>query len=254
MRVKLPDNVCLRVSHRCNACCGFCLAPSDGTTVDVATLKHRLDWLLSSGVRDIHFCGGEPTIHPALPELLTYLRNLKGKPKVTTNAIEITDEVLAAFRSTGTRVKVSLHGDRSHHNQMVGCDAFDRTVPNLKRLISAGIKPSVQTTVVAEGLWVLDWAIEFCMKVGVTKLTVLPFVPRGNGWKQREQFELRASQRTALHNQVREKRRVLGNRLDLRWLDISASRIHVVEPDGRIVLERWSEASDQLVCRIPPNG
>ena len=100
----------------------------------------------------------------------------------------------------------------------------------------------------------LDWAIEFCMKVGVTKLTVLPFVPRGNGWKQREQFELRASQRTALHNQVREKRRVLGNRLDLRWLDISASRIHVVEPDGRIVLERWSEASDQLVCRIPPNG
>ena len=252
MRMNLPDAICFRVTRRCNARCGFCLAPTDGETADDATLRHRLDWLLSHGVKTIHFCGGEPTIHPALPDLLAHVRARGGKNRITTNAIEISDLVLSALRATKTQVKVSLHGDRIYHNQMVGCDGFDMTVRNLRRLIAAGVPTSVQTTVVADGTWVLDWAIDFCLGNAVTRLTVLPFLPRGKGYHRRDDYGFSIEQRSALQDLVKKKRRALGNRLDLRWLNLTACRIHVVEVDGRILLEGPTEARDDLVCEIPP--
>ena len=252
MRLNLPDSICFRITRHCNAHCGFCLAPMAGETADDATLRHRLDWLLSHGVGSIHFCGGEPTIHPALPGLLAHVRARGGKNRITTNAIEISEPVLSALRATKTQVKVSLHGDRLHHNRMVGCDAFDMTVRNLHRLIAAGVPTSVQTTVVADGTWVLDWVIDFCLGNGVTRLTVLPFLPRGRGYRRRDDYGFSIAQRSALQDLVKKKRRALGNRLDLRWLNLTACRIPVVEVDGRILLEGPTEARDDLVCKIPP--
>jgi MoaA/NifB/PqqE/SkfB family radical SAM enzyme len=251
MRMNLPDTICFRVSRYCNARCGFCLAPTDGVTADEDTLRHRLDWLLSCGVKNIHFCGGEPTIHPALPALLAHVHAQGGKTRITTNAIEISEQVLSAFRATRTHVKVSLHGDRGHHNQMVGCNAFDKTANNLRCLIAAGVPTSVQTTVVAEGTWVVDWVIDFCLEMRVPRLSVLPFIPRGNGYNRRGQYGLSISQRSALRDLVKKKRRALNNRLDLRWLDMTARQIYVVEVDGRILLEGSTEARDYLVCQIP---
>jgi len=251
MSVKLPDTVCFRVTRGCNARCSFCLAPPDGITADGAALGRRLDWLLSHGVKTVHFCGGEPTLHPALPELLRQVHACGGKNRITTNAIELSQPVLSALRATRTLTKVSLHGDRTYHNRMVGCDAFDLTVSNLRRLKAAGVTTSVQTTLVADGTWVLDWIIDFCLSNGIARLSILPFLPRGNGRDRREEYGFTLVQRSALRELVKKKRRALGTRLDLRWLDLSAGRIHVVELDGRILLEGPTEARDDLVCQIP---
>ena len=40
---------------------------------------------------------------------------------------------------------------------------------------------------------------------------------------------------------VSRQRRTFSGRLDIRWLDFSARPIHVVEPDGRLVLEGATE-------------
>jgi molybdenum cofactor biosynthesis enzyme MoaA len=251
MPVNLPDTICFRVTRHCNARCVFCLAPENGETADDATLAYRLDWLLSHGVRTVHFCGGEPTLQPALPDLLRQVRSRGGKNRITTNAIEISEPALSALRATDTKVKVSLHGDRSYHNRMVGCDAFDKTIGNLRRLMAAGIASSVQTTVVADGTWVLDGMIEFCLKNGITRLSVLPFLPRGNGKLLHRDYEFTIAKRSELHDLIKKKRRSLGTRLDLRWLNLTACRMHVVELDGRILLEGPTEVRDDVVCRIP---
>lgn len=49
---------------------------------------------------------------------------------------------------------------------------------------------------------------------------------------------------------VREKRRALSSRLDVRWLDFTARPIPVVEADGRVILEGATEARDRVLCRI----
>src|SRR5882672_1506787 len=91
----LPPMVCFRVTRFCNARCGFCLAPPDGGVhPPTAALRGRIDWLLAHGVKTIHFCGGEPTVHHGLPELIAYVCTHGGKSKLTTNGITLSDDLI----------------------------------------------------------------------------------------------------------------------------------------------------------------
>jgi len=217
-------------------------------------LKQRLVWLEENGVRNIHFCGGEPTIHPALPELLAHVQAHGGESRLTTNGIAMTEPLLHALHAAGTRVKVSLHGDRAHHNALVGREAFDHATEHLRQLISAGIPTSVQTTVVAREEWVLDWMADFCVSEKVRKLSILPFIPRGSGYRTKGEYGLTPVERARLREQVMRKRCALLGRLDVRWLDFSTRPVHVVEADGRVVLERASESLDTLLYTIPEDA
>jgi len=251
MHLNLPQTICFRISRCCNARCGFCLAPANGAMGNGDTLIHRIDWLLSHGVGGFDFCGGEPTLHPELPRLLGHVQTRRKKAVLTTNGIEISGSLVSALRATKTRVKVSLHGDRTHHNALVGCDAFDKTTANIRDLLRLGIATSLQTTLVAGEAWVIDWLIDFCLAAGVRRLNILPFLPRGTGRGRQEQYGLSTAQRGALHSYVTTRRRALNGRLDLRWLNLSVRPIHVVEVDGSINLEGPTEARDQLLCQIP---
>ena len=251
MTLNLPPTICFRITRVCNAHCGFCLAPPDGTHPTTETLAHRLDWLLSRGVKTIHFCGGEPTIHPGLLPLLAHVDACGGNTKLTTNAIAISDAMLPVLRSIGTRVKVSLHDDHEQHDRILGRPAFDLTTGNIRRLIAAGISTSIQTTVVTGGMEVVDWVAEFCLHLGIRRLSILPVIPRGRGYGQSGEYELSVQQRGALREFVARKRRALNGRLDVRWLGFTSRPIHVVESDGRVILEGRAESMDEVLCQIP---
>jgi len=216
-----------------------------------AVLKERIDWLFAHDVRMIHFCGGEPTIHHQLHELIEYVHSQHCKSKLTTNGIALPDRLVQALYTTKTQVKVSLHGPVAHHNDVVGCDAYDKTVATIRRLIAAGISTSVQTTIVSGQLSVVDWAIQFCLDNGIKRISFLPFIPRGNGLAQRSKYELSAAERRTLHDLAKQKRHKLMSRIDIRLLDFNARPIHVMESDGRLVLEKATEAMDELLYRIP---
>jgi MoaA/NifB/PqqE/SkfB family radical SAM enzyme len=247
----LPPRICFRVTRFCNARCGFCLAPPNGTHPPEDALVHRIDWLLDRGVKTIHFCGGEPTIHPALSRLVAHVHGRGAKSELTTNGIRLPAALPAALRAAGTRVKVSLHGSREHHDAIVGRAAFGHTTGTIRRLVAAGVPTSVQTTVVAGGAWVVEWVAAFCLASGVRKLSILPFIPRGSGFGRRGEYDMPATERRALRDLVADTRRALSGRLDVRWLDFTARPIHVVEPDGSVVVEGPTEARDALLCRIP---
>ena len=243
--------VCFRVTRFCNARCGFCLAPPDGGQHPSAELlKTHIDWLLARGVKTIHFCGGEPTIHKELPQLIAHVRNLGGKCKLTTNGIAVSDPLIATLRHTRTEVKVSLHGDREHHDAVVGCEAFARTTETISRLIANRVSTSVQTTIVAGHLDVVPWIIHFCREHRVPKVSFLPFIPRGSGFARRSEYALSAEEKRSVQRMVREARRACNGHLEVRLLDFNARPIHVVEPDGRVVLEGATESMDVVLAQI----
>lgn len=247
--LNLPEMVCFRVTRNCNARCRFCLAPPEGEQPDETSLRQRIDWLLDHGVRTIHFCGGEPTLHPALAALLMYVHSRGGKNRLTTNGIAIPDNLVPVLRSTATEVKVSLHGDQDHHNTIVGVTSFKHTTRNIKRLVNAGVNTSIQSTVVAGHTWVVDWLAQFCLETGIKRLSILPFIPRGYG-NDCPEYALSPQQRRQLRDLVKETRRKYSGQLDVRWLDFSARPIHVVEADGRLVLEAATESMDETLCHI----
>jgi MoaA/NifB/PqqE/SkfB family radical SAM enzyme len=249
--VKLGEVICFRITRYCNASCGFCLAPPDGAHPSAEILTGRIDWLLSRGVRTLHFCGGEPTIHPALASLIEHVHRQDGKTRLTTNGIAIPQELISVLRQRRTNVKVSLHGDQEHHDKMLGRKAFDSTTENIRRLLAAGVPTSIQTTVVAGGEWVVDWVAAFCRKVGARRLSIMPFIPRGNGYLRRGEYELTLSQRRSLRELVKQKRKALCGRLDVRWLDFTARPVLVAEADGRVLMEGATDTADKLLFRIP---
>ena len=122
MPFELPPSICFRVTRYCNARCGFCLAPPDGVKTTASALTHRLDWLLAHGVRRIHFCGGEPTLHPALPQLLRHVSVQGGKVELTTNAAALSD----------------LHQQRT---QPLDAEQ-QRILDGLERFLRAGMEPA----------------------------------------------------------------------------------------------------------------
>ena len=247
----LPLMICFRVTRFCNARCGFCLAPPDGGNhPPFAILKQRIDWLFANGVRTIHFCGGEPTIHHDLPELVRYVHAQGRKSKLTTNGISISDNLIHTLYACKTQVKLSLHGPKEHHNEVVGVGAFDKTVASIQHLVSAGVQASVQTTIVTGHVDIVNWSIGFCLENKVKLVSFLPFIPRGSGFGNRVKYELSAGERRELHDLVAQKRRRLASRIDIRLLDFNARPIHVVEPDGRVVLESATESMDKLIHRI----
>jgi MoaA/NifB/PqqE/SkfB family radical SAM enzyme len=248
----LPPMICFRVTRFCNARCGFCLAPPDGGIHPPSTLlKDRIDWLFKKGIKTIHFCGGEPTIHHGLPELIAYVNESGKKSKLTTNGITVSDELIDALARSGTEVKVSLHGYKEHHDEMVGRTAFENTTASIKRLMSKGVKTSVQCTIVTGHLDIVDWNIKFCIENKIKRISFLPFIPRGNGYVQRNKYELSVVERRNLYALIKERRRRLVSRIDIRLLDFNARPIHVVESDGRVVLEGATETRDTLICKIP---
>lgn len=248
----LPLKVCFRVTRFCNARCGFCLAPPDGGVHPaVARLKHYIDWLFERGVKSIHFCGGEPTIHHNLPQLIDYVYEKGGKPKLTTNGIAISDELISSLYNSKTQVKVSLHGPDEFHNAMVGRTVFDSTTASIKRLITSGIRTSIQTTIIHNHLEIVDWIIQYCVENKIKRVSFLPFIPRGNGNHNREIYELTYSERRSLHELVKKRRKEYSTVVDIRLLDFNVQTVPVVEPDGRVVMESSTEAKDVLMYRIP---
>lgn len=251
-KVKLPSMICFRVTRFCNARCGFCLAPPDGGNhPKISDLKTRVNWLLQNGVKTIHFCGGEPTIHHDLPELIKYTQSIGGRSKLTTNGILMSDELVRTLFITKTEVKLSLHGNEDHHNKIVGKEAFNPITTAIERLIKVGVKASVQTTIVHEHLEMVDWIINFCLSNKIKKVSFLPFIPRGHGFENRSLYGLTPAECRLLRESIRQNRKKYSSRLDIRLLDFSARPIHVVEPDGRIVLEGATEARDIMLFNIP---
>ena len=100
-------------------------------------------------------------------------------------------------------------------------------------------------------LWVIEWIADFCRSVGVRTLSILPFIPRGNGYLHREQYELSYADRCRLHELVRQKRKALTGILDVRWLDFTSRPLMVAEANGKLILEGGTEGSDQIICEIP---
>lgn len=116
-----PLEAQLIVTRRCNLSCGYCTEYDNvSPPIPVPVLKERIDALHRLRVINISMLGGEPMMHPELPEIIQYA-NRYSQVSVTTNGFLITEKSIDALNAVDLQnmeVSIdSLHVDRTGYIQ-----------------------------------------------------------------------------------------------------------------------------------------
>ncbi len=149
--------LCLHVAHTCDLNCSYCFASQGKYSGERALMsfevgKRALDFLVeNSGSRrnlEVDFFGGEPLCNwEVVKELVAYARSIEkdaGKNfrfTLTTNGMQINDEVIEFANREMHNVVLSLDGRRAVHDRFrvdhAGLGSYDRILPKFKKLVAA---------------------------------------------------------------------------------------------------------------------
>ena len=149
--------LCLHVAHTCNLNCSYCFASQGKYHGERAVMsfevgKRALDFLVeNSGSRrnlEVDFFGGEPLMNfQVVKDLVAYARSIeKEKNKnfrftLTTNGLQIDDDVIDFANRECSNVVLSLDGRKEVHDRFrvdyAGNGSWERIVPKFQKLVEA---------------------------------------------------------------------------------------------------------------------
>jgi radical SAM protein with 4Fe4S-binding SPASM domain len=166
-----PLKLFVSVSNRCNLSCAHCMSSSspagrtEPTTDDLLAL---IDEAGEMGVFLIVVGGGEPLMRRDLWQLVAAIRRHGMGVSLTTNATVVTDHDLKQFLHHQVRVNVSLDGAEENHDRIRRHrGAFRKTVATIRRMLDAGIRPTVRYTLMNSNLADVDAVLALCADLGV---------------------------------------------------------------------------------------
>ncbi len=149
--------LCLHIAHTCNLNCSYCFASQgkysgERALMSFETGKRALDFLIeNSGTRtnlEVDFFGGEPLMNFEVVKKLVEYARVREKEAgknfrftLTTNGMNIDDEVIDFANREMSNVVLSLDGRKEIHDRFrvdySGKGSFDTIVPKFQKLVKA---------------------------------------------------------------------------------------------------------------------
>jgi len=138
----------LRINGHCNMSCAFCFVDRTAPDFDADQLAQEIDAMAKAGIAHLVLSGGEPTLHPALPELIARSKRLGFKTvEVQTNGVYLADKAYAQkLVDAGlTKATLSLHStDPEHSDEITRLPgAFPKTIKGMQHLRELGVLTQV---------------------------------------------------------------------------------------------------------------
>ena len=226
------------ITEQCNCRCQFCdiwqlEAPGSADAAEVMT---NLDAAARLGIKFVDLTGGEPLLHPDLPEMLAHARKNGLRTTVTTNGVRYPERA----RELAGKIDF-LHfsvdaATAEAHDTLRGRQTFDRVMTGLDVARALGEKPDILFTATPENLHHLPLLAEWAHRLGLILIVNPVFSHRHKRELSREQlcelerykYQSGVYVNTALHL----LRRRGGN-------DPERPRCHVV--DGVVVISPRNE-------------
>src|SRR5262249_43900348 len=139
-----PRSVRLSLTDRCDLACIYCRPnKQDGYLEDrleIEAWKTMAEGLVRAGVRRVRLTGGEPLLHPAVVEVVQFLRTLGVEDlAVTTNATRL-ERYARPLREAGLmRVNISLDTlDSERFRRMTRGGKLDVVLRGIDAALAAG--------------------------------------------------------------------------------------------------------------------
>ena len=97
------------ITNRCNYACRFCFAQNIGKhEVSFEEGKILLKKLSDSGIEKINFAGGEPLLHPRLPDYCKEAKNLGMTVSITTNGSHLDQNMVSQLSGSVDWIAISV--------------------------------------------------------------------------------------------------------------------------------------------------
>ena len=162
----------LELTGKCQLQCIHCYADSgpsgDHGSMTAADWRRVLDEAAGLGVGSIQFIGGEPTLHPALSELLTHARRLGLAVEVYSNLVHISSDLWDTLSLNGIRLACSYYSDDpAEHARITGRrGSYARTRANIAEAVRREIPVRAGVIAIDDGQRV-EHATAELMELGV---------------------------------------------------------------------------------------
>ncbi|MCK4634368.1 MAG: radical SAM protein [Candidatus Aenigmarchaeota archaeon] len=140
----------IEVTNSCNFNCKWCYASSGYSSNHMSkeNLTKLVGNLADSGVRQITYSGGEPTMYPYIREAVKIAKDYGFVVHMNSNGYLITREMAKELKSLGlSQVQTNIDSiDPKKHDKIRGKEgSFQRAVKALKNVKEAGMTPVCQT-------------------------------------------------------------------------------------------------------------
>lgn len=168
-----PRFAWVEITSKCNQQCLHCFLGEDlnrSPHVPVDRLKAYADELCELGVRQVVISGGEPTLHPAFEEIISYFAAKSFSLSVLTNgSYKKIFKYIDLFRRFDVVAKIPLLGWESSHDRMTGLmGSFERAVDAIKTFVANGVRVQVGSTITAINEGDVERITAFVQELGVS--------------------------------------------------------------------------------------
>lgn len=135
----------LEITGKCQLQCVHCYAESgpDEAHGDMSTeqWKNSIDQVRALGGKMVQFIGGEPLLHPALPELVDHARGTAMEVEIYSNLSYVSDSMWKTLSRPGVRVATSYYSPAPAEHEAITKNrgSHARTRSNIIEAIQRGI-------------------------------------------------------------------------------------------------------------------
>jgi radical SAM protein with 4Fe4S-binding SPASM domain len=178
-----PPRADLALTYRCNNNCYFCYTggPRQMDELDTKQWKKVIDKLWDSGVPQIVFTGGEPTLRSDLVELVESSQEFV--TGLVTNGRKLASIAGALYKASLDYVQVSWESHLPEvHDRMVGVSgAWQETSSGLQAALKAGLSTVTNTTLTKDNLALFPKQIKAGAAMGLKMMACNTLICSGRG-------------------------------------------------------------------------
>lgn len=185
----------IEVTNHCYQKCIHCSSSANcnGPEIPFQYLKQLIDKAIPIGLESVTLSGGEPFLYPDLQKVLKYLKANKLHTSIYTCGViknkkgeltSIPEEKFAELVHIGLeRIIFSLHGQNAEvQNRIANTeDSFDMVIHSLDFAIQTGVNVELHIVPMQMNLYGIEDILKLARGKGITKVSLLRFVPQGRG-------------------------------------------------------------------------
>ncbi len=161
-------HVVIEVNQTCDMSCTACYKNKGSYTKPMQLVKEEIDLAVGQRKLDmLTLAGGEPTLHPRLPEIISYAQSKGVKVSMLSNGLHLTHQGLETYARAGLG-RVVLHVDSMQRRPDSPADASERDLNPLrerilKRVVDHGMRGGLALTLYRDNLAQLPDVLDFVL-------------------------------------------------------------------------------------------